>query len=218
MRRIAMSLAVLGCVGFATCAGLNANAESNLLFNPGFDDVSRLDGWINTSPSGLNVQFESAMDRLGSPDSGAIRITNDSASPSFVGRVTQCVGISTGADIEFGSWLYVPAGQGLPLTDAHFGIRAIFYSSPDCSGQGIPSGILGWTVTDQWHFKSQTVGIAGAQSVEAQLILIKNAAGGSFTGFMDDIQIVPEPRVGALTAAALFALAAIRRLRASRRG
>ena len=189
MRRIAVSLVVLTCAGFGTCAGLSAKAEPNLLFNPGFDDISQLDGWTNTAPSGLEVVWEPAMDRLGALDSGAARLTTDSASSNFFGRVTQCVEITPDAEIEFGSWLFVPAGQGTLPVDSSFGLRVIFYSSSDCSGQGIPTGFLNWQVTDQWHFLGQTSALPGAQSAEAQLVLGKAAAGGSFTALTDDISL-----------------------------
>jgi len=107
MRRIAVAIAVLACAGFGTCAGGTAKAGSNLLFNPGFDDDLQLDGWTNTTPSGLEFAWEPGMDRSGFVDSGAVRLTNDSASANFFGRVTQCIPITPGAEVEWGGWLYV---------------------------------------------------------------------------------------------------------------
>jgi len=189
--------------------GSASAAATDLIVNGNFDTAT-LSPWVG---DGVWDSTYDVNDQIGS--SGSMRIKT--IAPGS-GSASQCVNIQP-IVYRFSLWVYVVPPLGLGSHSTAFGSVA-WFDGPDCGGTqvGYQYQTPVNSVTSTWELLSADfTPPSGAASALLQLASTDTHDGGVwFTSYFDAVSFVPEPSPPLLAAAALMALAALRRLRPRR--
>ena len=179
--------------------------QQNLLVNGDFD--SNRAGWLPTVGS-----FDPAFDWLDAPDSGSLRIDNDSPNPQSGTGPRQCVAIVPGGEYDLRAWIRVPPDQGVVGAAS---ARVVWYdgSEPPCNAGPIGSVLIAGPAPETGAFEPvERLALTApldARLAGVVLVVNKTDAGGLYQAWFDHVKLVPEPGSTAAGAAALLPLAVL---------
>jgi hypothetical protein len=154
---------LLRSIGLAVLIGGAAQAQDNLVMNPGFD--TDLTGWANLFG---RPAVWSPLDASASPDSGSARVSNDAGGGAGTPVVlTQCFPLSASTEYRLRVQALVPTGQAQFTTANTF---ALVFGSSDCSGEALQISTVGVFSPGQWELGEEIFQSAvGARSVQIGL-------------------------------------------------
>lgn len=175
---------------FLLCAVCATTAQSqNLVSNGGFD-LGTLAPWQVTEPGYV---VWSGFDHAGSGTSGSAVLVNDDAGGNTLhSPLRQCIVLDRPAHVfrlRFAGYVEVGQPDGFIGVSIGFGTPAI--SQCDVPHSGIGTGIGDpsgeWEIRDRAFVLPYT--LPAGSEIEVVFMVIKDQAGGSFYGYLDDIVV-----------------------------
>jgi len=175
MRSVTLSAVLLA----VSAPALGANP--NLVVNGDFASAADLSGWQTGSSA-----VWATLDRNADAASGSAYASNDSAAGSTrVTQLSQCIPLT-----QRGRYMYGASGYVGPTSvQGSLIVAVIPYPAADCSS-GSPSGVY-LPSSGAWFDYGYSIGVPSLPAaMEVLLIVQKDQAGGTYSGFFDNVYLV----------------------------